>query len=194
VSVPNPGQCSDSGFYYDAVNDQYCVTALLNADYGISFTAVDACSNEATSTAEVTCPSTNQLCSVFTSCDTSISGVSSSTASIVNIDSYGFEFAPQYVGTIEIVVAEAVLTNWRVEIHFPQGDEIVRYSQYDVYQDATFTCESSDRHLAVLSPQSYVYTVTQGSTITIEYVATNNGRLSNAEILAVTELFVWTAS
>jgi len=193
VSV-STGQCSQSGFYYDTVNNQYCVTARLNADYGITFTAVDACSNEAASTAQITSPSTNQFCSVFTSCDTSISGVSSSTANIINIDSYGFAYAPQYVGTIQVVVAEPVLTNWRIEIHFPEGDEIVRYSQYDVYQDGQFTCESSDRHLVVLSPQPYANTVTQGQTITIEYVATNNGRLSNDEILAATQLFVWTAS
>jgi len=193
-TLAGPGSCPQSGFYYDPVNNQYCVAAVQGSNYAITFAAEDDCGNIATSTSHITAPSLNSNCAVFTSCDTAITGVSTSVATITSIDAYGYEYAPQYRAVVEIVVAEPTLTNWRVELHFPAGDQIVRYSQYDVYEDAAFSCETPQRNLAVLLPQSWSYTHNQGETITIEYVATNNGRLSADELLSVTELFVWTTN
>jgi len=182
------------GYYYDPASDQYCVAAILGSNYGISFTATDGCGNSATSTADIFVPSVNEYCGVFTSCDTSISATSISKAVFTTIDAYGYEYAPQYRAAVQIVVQEPVLQNWRLEVHLPVGDEIVRYSQYDIYTDGMFQCEVPTKELIVISPQSWAMSVTQGNTINVEYVATNNGRLTVDEIQAVTQFFVFIAS
>jgi hypothetical protein len=187
------GNCQPS-LGCNIVNGQYCIQAVLGT-YSIPFTATDACGNSASATASVDVPIQNDNCAVFTSCDSAISGVSPSQAVFTTIDAYGYEYAPQYRAAVVITVAETLLSNWRLEIHFPAGDELVRYgTYYDVYTDGMFKCESSDMSVAVISPQSWANPISQGNIITVEYVATNNGRLTAAQIQANTVFYVFTAN
>jgi len=188
------GTSSSPGFSYDAAQDQYCVAAVRGLNVGVSFTATDNCGNQATATADITAPDYNSNCAVFTSCDSTITGVSSSTAVFTSIDAYGYEYAPQYEASVTIQVQEVSLSNWRLEIHFPDGDELVRYSQYEVYTDGQFQCETSTRSTAVVSPQPWANPVAQGGAIVVQFVATNNGGLSATQIEAVTQLYVFTAN
>jgi hypothetical protein len=139
---------------------------------------------------------TNTYRPVFTSCATDISGTSTSSATMGDLDVWGWEAQPQYRAVVNIQVAETELSNWRLEVHFPaNGEQIVRYGTwYSVYTDGVFTCETATPSTAVISPAAWAMTVSQGGLITVEYVASNNARLTADEIRASTSYVVYYSS
>jgi len=187
---------TSEGCHYDSVNNQICVDAVSGASYNIPFLITDCSGNHATKTATITVPNHNNNCAGFTTCDRAVIGVSPSspTGTITQIDVYGLDGAiPQYRIQVRFTVQEAVLINWRLEVHFPApGEEIVRYSQYDIYTDGVFKCESANPDYVLISPADWAMTVYQGGFITVEYVASNNARLSAAQIEAGTAFYLWT--
>jgi hypothetical protein len=139
----------------------------------------------------------NRYRPVFTSCATDITGTSESTAVLADLDVWGFEAAPQYRAVVLINVAEAVeLRDWRLEVHFPaDGEQIVRYGTwYSVYTDGVFMCETDTPSTAVISPAAWANPVANGGQFRVEYVATNNARLTADEIRAFTSFVVMTAA
>jgi hypothetical protein len=184
------------GCHFDTVHNQICVDAVSGESYNLQFQITDCSGNSAIKTATIAVPNHNNNCAGFTSCDAAITGVSPSspTGHITQIDVYGLDGAiPQYRIQVQFTVQEAVLTNWRLEVHFPApGEDIVEYSQYDIYTDGVFKCESANPDYVVISPAAWAMTVNQGGLITVEYVASNNARLNEAQIKAGTEFFLWT--
>lgn len=115
----------------------------------------------------VTVPSTN--CA-------GVSTVSSSTATIVSVDSWGSQFH----GVINIQVNEAVLSNWVLEVTWPEGASahVLRY-----FNAGSLQCEGS-RTSYFMPSASWSNNLSRGSQVQVEFIASTGSNMDGNFILA----------
>jgi len=125
-------------------------------------------------------------------CAGAITLQSSSQATMTYVDSWGSGSSAMYRAVIEIDVQESLLSNWRLQIVFPSNQVYPTLTSSD--NAGAIQCQSnqsSPKH-AVIKPAGWAAHVYSGSTLTVEVFGTNAAGLTSQQIIANTQLMVYT--
>jgi hypothetical protein len=120
------------------------------------------------------------------SCDSAAIGNLVGTATINTVDSWGTGSSAEYRVSVTMTFATAV-TNWRIAVDLLHtGDRIVSYGgYYSVYNGASYSCGTMNpAHFTVKPAGSWSSTVAAGGSVTFEFVSTNTGANTDAQIQA----------
>jgi len=150
-----------------------------------TFTATQSCSG-LTQTA-------SQSIYMYSFCDTSATSLSQASVQIAAFDSWGGQGSPmQYrVGVNIIASSSEALNDWRLEVDFPASGETV-VSHWSIYAGGQYDCASASPSMVGISPSGqWAAQIAAGSSVYLEYVATNNAGLSDAQIQSGTTFRVY---
>jgi len=116
---------------------------------------------------------------------------SMSQAVIVSVDTWGSGSSAQYRAVVEIHVQEAILSNWLLELIFPQTQQNPTITS--AVNAGNVKCQgSSPVNHAIIQPNSWSKSVSSGTVLTIEVFGSNHATLSSHEIMSNTQLTVFT--
>jgi len=98
----------------------------------------------------------------------------------------------QYRVGVNIVASSSeALNDWRLEVDFPAAGETV-VSQWSIYAGGQYDCASASPSMLGISPSGqWAAQLAAGASVYLEYVATNNAGLSDAQIQSGTVFRVY---
>jgi len=125
-------------------------------------------------------------------CAGAITTISSSQATMTYVDSWGSGASAMYRAVIEIDVQESLLSNWRLQIVFPNNQVNPMLTSSD--NAGSIQCQSNQSSFkhAVIKPSGWAAHVYSGSTLTVEIFGTNAAGLTSQQLIANTQLMVYT--
>jgi len=171
--------------FQSGITETNDATGTCPETYTRTFSVTDECTGAVTTA--------TQSVTAVSSCDTAVTSGIDASATITQVDDWGFDGAgnPQYRAIVVVTFPSAV-NDWRVAINLPNnGDHVVCWGTYcSVYNGAQYSCgTTSPAAFTVMPAGSWVAAVSAGGSVTFEYVATNTQHISN--VAASTSLRVY---
>jgi len=199
-------QCNQQPNGQPTLRNDYCGASRASTGFLEMFsetsTATNACPQSFTRTF-----TTHNLCDYadtasvvqnvhqISSCDSAVTGSAAGNVVVNAVDDWGYDGAGnhQFRAIVTVTFTNAV-NDWRVGVDLLHvGDHVVCYGVYcSVYSGATYSCGTTSPAAFTVKPAgSWAGAVSAGGSVTFEYVATNSGGYTLAQIAAGTNFHIY---